>query len=79
MLTPMVECCIGLGPTVGERGRRHRDCGGEARIRHGLPAARYMGGGFVVWLVAQIDEAELNPAPPRVYKYGVFGDGDPHF
>jgi hypothetical protein len=30
MLTPMVDCCIGLRLTVRERGRRHRDCAGEA-------------------------------------------------
>lgn len=38
----------------------------------GFPLRWYMGDGSVVWLVAQIDEAGLNPVPPRVYKYGVF-------
>jgi hypothetical protein len=31
-----------------------------------------MGDGSVVRLVVQIDKAELNPVPPKVYKYGVF-------
>jgi hypothetical protein len=31
-----------------------------------------MGDGSVLWLLAQVDEAELNPVPPRVYRHGVF-------
>jgi len=38
----------------------------------GFPLRWYLGDGSIVWLVAQIDEAELKPVPRRVDKYGVF-------
>lgn len=37
----------------------------------GFPIRWYMGDGSIVRLVAEIDEADLNPIPDRVYKYGV--------
>jgi hypothetical protein len=37
----------------------------------GFPLRWYMGDGSIVRLLAQIGEAELNPVPPRVCKYGV--------
>ena len=35
-------------------------------------SARYMGDGLVVWIAALVEEAELNPVPPGVYKYSAF-------
>jgi kynurenine formamidase len=37
----------------------------------GFPIRWYMGDGSIVRLVAMIDEADMNPVPDRVYKYGV--------
>jgi len=37
----------------------------------GLPLRWYMGDGSIVRMAALIDEKDINPVPPRVYKYGV--------
>ncbi len=37
----------------------------------GLPLRWYMGDGSIVRMAALIDEKDVNPIPPRVYKYGV--------
>jgi kynurenine formamidase len=37
----------------------------------GLPLRWYMGDGSIVRMAALIDEKDLNPVPPRIYKYGV--------
>ena len=36
----------------------------------GFPIRWYMGDGSIIRLVAEIDEAEINKVPDRVYKYG---------